>query len=66
MTSLPTIDFYQAEQATQSIPIPMESQYQPRTLNILSGRASYLPSFPRKNIIPRGEFLFANVPGLVI
>ena len=66
MMPLPTIDFYQAEQATQSIPISTDSQYQPLTLNILSGRASYLPSFPRKNIIPRGDFLLANVPGFVI
>lgn len=60
-----SLDFHDAEQATRSMPILPSSQYQPQTMTVDSPRACYLPSFPRKNIIPRGEFLLANVPGAV-
>lgn len=59
------LGFHDAEQATRSMPILPSSQYQPQTMTADSPRACYLPSFPRKNIIPRGEFLLANVPGSV-
>lgn len=61
----PTIDFHDAERATRSMPILPDSRYQPQSMTVDSPRAGYLASFPRKNIVPRGEFLLANVPGSI-
>ena len=59
-----TIDFYEAERATQSIPLQTSHEYEPQTLTSENrGRCVYLPIFPTKDTNPDECLLLTNVPG---
>ena len=58
-----TIDFHEAERATQSICLQTSAEYQPQTLTQDNrGRCVYLPIFPTKDMDPHKCLLLTNVP----
>lgn len=59
----PTIDFNDADRATQSIPIQQNQEYQSRTIREHNKtRYLYLPSFPLEHVPMHPNPLLANVP----
>ena len=58
-----TVDFHEAERATQSIRLQTSTEYQPQTLTQDNrGRCVYLPIFPTKDMDPDKCLLLTNVP----
>ena len=58
-----TVDFHEAERATQSIHLQTSTEYQPQTLTQDNrGRCVYQHIFPTKDMDPYKCLLLTNVP----